>query len=121
MPVFKLVIGLTAPWPVKWRVVDESGAVVETRLSLNLTRIGQSEFEELFGTAGGETRADIAAHNRKLFDRVVRGWSAVVDDGGAPVSFCPDAVDLLLEFPGFAGAFGEAYARFWAAIPEGQI
>lgn len=116
--MFKLVPDAINPWPVKWNHVID-GEVVEVSMTLDFVRIGATEFHQLFAPlADDATQADIAAHNRATFDRVVRGWRDIVDAGGDPLPFTADNVALLLDYPGFAYAFGAAYAGFWYAIPE---
>jgi hypothetical protein len=116
--MFVLVTDLTAPWPVSWKGVDASGQVVDQSLTLFFRRVGVEEFRRLFESAEETDGPAIAARNRQLFDRLVAGWEGVVDAGGRPLPFAAPAIGALLDYPGFAEAFGEAYSRFWLAIPE---
>lgn len=114
--MFKLVTEVVAPWPVKWSVVAASGAVEEAEITLEFRRVGLTEFRELFGAQ--PDGSDVIAHNRRLFDRLVTGWSGVLGADGRELPFAEENIQALLDFPGFATAFGRAYAEFWAAIPE---
>lgn len=118
--MFRLVKDPVAPWPVKIPVVTATGDVVEEACTLMLARIGQRDFEHLFGRAPGDTVEEVVASNRRAFDRVVRGWEGIVDETGDPVPFTPEAVARLLDFPGFPGAFGAAYTAFYLALPEAR-
>jgi hypothetical protein len=114
--MFRLVKTLVAPWPVTVRVVTEAGAVEEQTLTLLFERIGVAEFNALFSSLPAE---DIAAHNRRIFDRVVRGWRDLVDEEGRPIAW-PQGIDALLDFPGFPEALGRAYVAFHLAQREAR-
>lgn len=120
--MFRLVTEIRAPWPVKWRVVDASGAVTEAALTLQFVRVDTPTFRGLFQDGGADAPpaddALIEATNRRLFDRLVKGWADVVGADGAPLPFEDPHITTLLRFPGFAEAFGNAYTRFWMALPE---
>lgn len=116
--MFRLVKEAQSPWPVHIRMVDPAGAVVEQTLTLRLVRVGVAEFETLFGAQPAGTAAEVKAQNRAIFDRVVRGWDDLVDANDRPIPFTPEAIEELLDYPGFGSAFGKAYVGFWAAIPE---
>jgi hypothetical protein len=117
--MFRLVTEVEAPWPVRFEVVNEAGAVEEAEITLTFRRIGLKEFRALFGQPPGDGE-DVIAHNRQLFDRLVTGWKGVVDAGGKPLAFTDENIEALLDFPGFATAFGRAYSEFWSALPEAR-
>lgn len=112
--MFKLVKEPVAPWPVKWNGVSSAGEVIEQSLTLEMVRIGREEFNRLFPTDG----APPPLNDRAMFNRLVRGWSDVVDSGGRPLSFNDMNIEALLDVAGFAAAFGRAYLGYWLAIPE---
>lgn len=118
--MFVLVKEPVCRWAVKWPVVEADGAVVDKELTLRFVKVGQREFEEMFSSdeAATEAAKDFSGHNRRVFDRLVRGWDGIVDGAGHPLGFSPENIDLLLDYPGFAAALGKAYVSFWLAQPE---
>lgn len=115
--MFRLVKEAQAPWPVTFDLVDESGRIVRQTVTLRLVRVGVEEFNALFADQAPVDPAAAPAQNLSIFSRVVRGWDVLGEDG-RPLPFEPANMALLLDFPGFAAAFGQAYVRFWMAIPE---
>lgn len=118
--MFTLVTDITASWPVRWNVVDAAtGQVKEAELRLHFRRIGVDEYRRLFQPEDQPAdAAGIEQQNRRLFNRLVAGWEDVVGADGKPLSFEDPHIATLLDFPGFAEAFGQAYTRFWLALPE---
>ena len=112
--MFKLVKEPVAPWPVKWAGVSPAGEIVEQSLTLKLVRIGEKDFRKLFPTDGSEPPLE----DRKMFGRLVRGWSDIVGEDDVPLPFNAANIDLLMDQSGFAAAFGQAYVRYWLALPE---
>lgn len=113
--MFRLVTKMQAPWPVAVEVVSPSGDIEVQRATLIFERIGQQEFNCLFGTDGSP-----AADNLAIARRVVRGWKDIVDDAGKPLPFTDDALLALLDFPGFPAALGRAYVAFHLASREAR-
>jgi hypothetical protein len=116
--MFRLVTEVEAPWPVRFEVVNEAGAVETAEITLTFRRIGLKEFRALFGPLPEDR--DVIAYNRQLFDRLVTGWKGVLDGAGKPLAFTDENIEALLDFPGFAAAFGRAYSEFWSALPEAR-
>lgn len=114
--MFVLVKEPVCRWPVRWSVVEADGAVVEKEIALRFVKVGQEEFTTLFNVEVAEV--DAKANNRRYFNRLVRGWEDVVDQDKAAVPFDDEHIELLLDYPGFAEAFGRAYVSFWLARPE---
>ena len=112
--MFKLVKEPVSLWPVKWNGVSDDGRIIEHSLQLKLVRIGQKEFARLFPTDGTPPPLE----DRKMFGRLVRGWEGVVDADQQPLAMDDANINLLMDVPGFASAFGSAYIRFWLALPE---
>jgi hypothetical protein len=110
--MFKLVTKLVAPWPVPVRVVAEDGSVAEQTATLLFERVGEAELRDLLTARPDETPD---GHNLRFARRVVKGWRDVLGEGGNPLPFNDAALLQLLDFPGFASALGQAYARFHAA------
>lgn len=112
--MFKLVKEPVAPWPARWNGVSPTGEVVEQSLTLEMVRIGHEEFNRLFPTDGSVP----PLNDRAMFDRLVRGWSGVVDADDRALAFSDANITALLDVAGFAAAFGRAYITYWAAIRE---
>lgn len=115
--MFRLVKDPAAPWPVRFNDVDEAGRIVEREITLRFRRLGVREFHDLFLDMPAELDAALA-YTRRSWDRTVSGWEGVLDDQGANLPMTDEAVTRLLDWPGFARAFREAYCRFFDAIPE---
>lgn len=112
----------TAWIPVWWDELGDGGAVVRNRVELKLERIGREEFNRLWAPIPDDaTAAERAANDRMLFDRLVKDWRGIAVHPGEPAPFTPDHTNWLLDQPTFPGAFGEAYLRFWQAIPETRL
>lgn len=118
-------------WPVVLRFPTDGGEVAEHRLELKFVRLGFADFNAEWGGALEEARAivsgqpipqrsteEVAARNRRLFDRCVRSWRNIVDGEGSPLPFSEPHIGDLLDLPGFPEAFGDAYWNFWRAMPE---
>lgn len=128
---FILAAEPAAWWPVSFTTPADGGATVEQRIDLKFVRLGIADFQTLWGSAltdatsiaagdvpAERAPADIAARNRALFDRCVKGWRNIVDGEGSPVPFAEPWIGRLLDVPGFPQAFGLAYWGFWQARAE---
>ncbi|MFN7400559.1 MAG: hypothetical protein ACK5SX_16225 [Sandaracinobacter sp.] len=116
--MFKLVTEIVAPWPVLVDVVREDGSVAQDEFTAQFVRMSESDFEALFAPIDALREDERKAHNRKMIDRIMRGWRDVVDGGGKALPFTPENVDRLLDFPNIGSAITLAYVRFHRAQPE---
>lgn len=112
--MFKLVKDPVAPWPVEWRGVGSDGEIVTLKITLFFVRVGRDEFNALFAAGGDQD----AAQELAMFQRLVRSWDGIADDDGAPLPFTADNATRLLDYPGFADAFGRVYVNYWLAQPK---
>lgn len=115
--MFVLVTELVAPWPVSIPVVRADGSVGTDELTLNFVRVEEDEFSKIFAAVEGQDADAVTVRNRQIFDRLVKGWSDVVDANKQPIPFTPEAVSALIRFPNFASAFTLAYVAFHRAQP----
>jgi hypothetical protein len=115
--MFILVTEIVAPWPVLVDVVREDGSVAQDEFTANFVRMSETEFEALFAPIDALREDERKAHNRRMIDRIMRGWSGVVDGGGKALPFTTENVDLLLDFPNIGSAITLAYVRFHRAQP----
>lgn len=115
--MFRLVKDPAAPWPVRFNDVDADGRVVEREITLRFRRLGVRAFHDLFLEMPDDLEAALA-YTRHAWDRTVSGWEGVLDEAGSNLPMTDEAVARMLDWPGFARAFREAYCRFFDAIPE---
>ena len=116
--MFKLVTEIVAPWPVHIDVVREDGTVGQEVFKAHFVRMPESEFETLFAPLEKPTGDELKAHNRKMVDRIMRGWAEVVGADGKDLPFTPEHVDRLLDFPNIGYALTVAYVAFHRAQPQ---
>jgi len=116
--MFKLVTEIVAPWPVHIDVVREDGSVGQDSFTAQFVRMPESEFEALFAPIEPVKGEELKAHNRKMVDRIMRGWKDVVDADKKPIPFTSENVDLLLDFPNIGLALTVAYVGFHRAQPK---
>lgn len=118
--MFKLVTEIVAPWPVHIDVVREDGTIGRESFTARFARMPESEFEALFAPIDAPRGDELKAHNRKMIDRIMRGWEDVVDAEKKPIPFSPENVDRLLDFPNIGLALTVAYVGFHRAQPEAR-
>ncbi len=116
--MFKLVTEIVAPWPVSIDVVCEDGSVGSERLTARFVRMRESEFEALFAPIEPMRGEELKAHNRRMVDRIMRGWDDVVGADGQALPYTSENVDRLLDFPNVGLALTVAYVGFHRAQPQ---
>lgn len=98
---FRLVVSDTITVPVSGRLPDANGRAVPFTFTLTARRL-----------PAGELRAAVDANDRtvpEFLGSVIRGWSGVLDDQGAELSYSPAALDALLDIVGMSGLIFGAY------------
>ena len=111
--------------PVKWpglKADDNGDAVaVEHTVDVQIELLDVDPLNDWIAAGGAlADDADAAAradHARSTFKAVAKEWRGVVANGKS-LPFTDGNIDKLLQVPGFADAFGNAYLKAWSGKAE---
>jgi hypothetical protein len=104
--MFKLSANPRYSWPVSVEIPADGGTYDEAAFTVVFRRGTVEEYQALYKRMEtGELNFVDAAKE------VVLGWDEVVDDGGEPIAFTPQALDGMLQVPRVAEAIFWAYIR----------
>jgi hypothetical protein len=114
--------------PVKWKGVAEGkegeAVPVEHAIDVQVEILDRVEFDKWIdmNRKDGDTPDVDPAGELAIFKTVAKGWRKIRMNGST-AQFTDDNIARMLRYPGFVGAFGEAYMETWAgrvAVREGN-
>ena len=118
---FKIVKSPTSWWPVQFSTVDAEGGIVLNEIDLRFAAIPIERYLELFEIAENRSPAEGVAHNRFVFDSVVRGWRGLLDADDNPAPFDDGHIAALLDISPCPQALGLAYIGYFNAAPATRL
>ncbi len=99
--MFKIAVTPTYAWPVRFTLPGSSTTV---SYEAQFARLTQDEIDEL-----GDRAAKGDVTDRQILDRVLVGWSKIVDESGEPIAFGSSAADVVFNTYPFTPATVKAF------------